>query len=64
MTKDLNEIYKNPNGKVLRVISTQPTSFRKSMISEKKEKEKEEQLSTLNFGEMLDEEVKKLRKKG
>ena len=24
----------------------------------------EEQLSTLNFGEMLDEEVKKLRKKG
>ena len=63
MTKDLNEIYKNPNGKVLKVISTQPTSFRKSIISEKKEKGKEEQSTTLDFGEMLDEEVNKLMKK-
>lgn len=63
MTKDINEIYKNPNGKVLKVISTQPTSFRKSIISEKKEKGKEEQSTTLDFGEMLDEEVNKLMKK-
>ena len=64
MTSDINEIYKNPSGKVIRVISTQPSSFRKNVLSNKQEMNKDKEDTTFKFGEMLDEEIKKLTKKG